>query len=89
MTNHKSIVDGPGKFDMMVALFDRPKNNRNDHALCFTLEGGRPMALVIRGILMEDGSHESWIVTGYEMSTGRRFEAYYETRRRTGHVTYV
>lgn len=58
-----TITQGPSKFDLSIALFDRkPVNTRSVE---LTLGDGRVVQLVINGVEVEDGSGESWIFKGY------------------------
>ena len=81
-----NIVDGPSKFDLMIALFHAPQNNR-DEPLGFTLEDGRVLGVFLRGVEMEDGSHENWNLTGRLMSGDGSFKAWFSTKNRKGHTT--
>lgn len=84
------IVDGPSKFDLMIALFHKPGNfgsqspNFNDSPLGFKSEDGRWLQVFVRGVQMEDGSHESWIIMGHYAVGGGTFKAYFSTKNRKG-----
>jgi hypothetical protein len=80
------ITDGPGKFDLMCALFDSKQ-------VKFTLDGGIVVDVFVYLVEQEDGSNESWNLNG-SISFGRadlrgRFKAYFSTRRREGLLTYI
>lgn len=81
-TKHK-IVDGPGKFDLMCCLFDGKR-------VFFTVEGRRKhkVEVQIDSVAIEDGSHESWLVSGHIVSGDlwEKFSGYFETRKRRGHL---
>lgn len=82
------ITDGPGKWDLMIALFYRPEgDNRQDHLLTFTLETGEKITVLLRKVEMEDGSHDSWILNGHIIRGDGNYEKidfYYTSKRRTG-----
>lgn len=90
--NYK-ITNGPSK----DRLFDACKyagNNADKIEVAFAIEQpatGKSVALsaFIRGIEHEDGSGESFIISGaLKTKTGnRRFKAYYSSKRRQGVVT--
>ena len=65
-TIHSDISQGPSKFELMMALFDRKSVNTRD--VEFRL-GANDSALsahvVITGVEIEDGSGEKWIFKGY------------------------
>jgi len=42
--------------------------------------------VVVNEIAREDGSGESWNITGYLVEDGHRFEAYFSTKTRKGHM---
>ncbi len=84
------IVDGPGKFDLMVALFD-------GKVVRFTLKDKNTKALKIIGVELEDGSNQRWLIKGYiykgyHMSEGdktSRFSGYYDSYSRKGWLEIV
>jgi len=71
------IIRGPGKFDLMLSLFEGkkitfnvigdPKGKRS-----FDMEG------VIHSLSIEDGSRESWFIKFYYQ--GKIFEGWYHTK---------
>ena len=77
------IVEGPSKFDLMAALFDGKQVE-----FTFLIEGRSYKVLVrLFSVGREDGSNESWLITGNITSShGDHFDGYFETRRRKGHV---
>jgi hypothetical protein len=97
METKYQITDGPGKFDLSVALFHgRSKSDYVD----FTVDdpdGGKHFlitATTINTVQREDGSRESWNIEGYCMlpdykDSGRPthpFKAYFHTQHRHGHI---
>ena len=83
-----NIVDGSSKFDIMIALFNTPKNGQSEDLLDFTLADGEVVRVMLRGVQMEDGSHEYWLLTGRTVSGSgyEDFEAYYSTKTRNGYM---
>lgn len=93
------IIDGPSKFDLMLALFDR--KSVNTRQVTFATENGRDLGqtlnAVINSVGVEDGSGESWILEGYFMSRlrgtmpppPRHFKMYFHTGRRQGIITAI
>lgn len=61
--NMLTISQGPSKYDLSLALFDRKPVNTRDVEL--KLEDDTVVHLVINGVEIEDGSGESWIFKGY------------------------
>lgn len=99
MTTQKTIdfpiVGGPGKFDIMVSLFEGNPENR--HTVEFTLEttyGPNPLTtklkVAVTGVQQEDGSGESWNISGW-VSNGPRahFKCYYSSRNRHGNFSFI
>ena len=88
------ITDGPSKFDLMASLFDA----KVVEITCdINSPGARfricpKLKVVFIGVMMEDGSRESWIGEvnfcdpNYEHER-RKF--YYDTRRRKGHIREI
>ena len=78
----KGITAGPGKFDLMNALFIGAK-------VTFTLEGGEKVLTQINKVEAEDGSRESWNLQGYIMNgRNEKFRGYYSTRGNKGHFMF-
>jgi len=75
------ITDGPGKFDLMCALFDGKQ-------VKFTLVDGRVVDALIGSVEQEDGSKESWNLKGAipfgDTDLRGVFKAYFSTRHRKG-----
>ncbi|MDP3974828.1 MAG: hypothetical protein Q8P88_00880 [Candidatus Jorgensenbacteria bacterium] len=95
-----TIVNGPSKFDLMVALF------KKDEEVRFTLDslsGSEEVAqsevsIMLNGVSVEDGSREHWLISGFYTEPERpahrevnwtRFEGYYDSRTRTGWLKNV
>ncbi len=78
------IVDGPSKFDLMLALFDT-----GGRTVAFRMKSDDTVQARIYSVGIEDGSGESWLITGsYKRldNTTCNFSGYYTTRRRTGYI---
>lgn len=73
-SSFQKITGGPGKFDLMQALFAGKE-------VTFTLENGQKLAVRISSIQREDGSNESWNLEGWftHVLNNRAFKAYYAT----------
>jgi hypothetical protein len=85
------LSDGPSKFDLMLALFDR-KPSQNLRTVQFSLEESsiKTITVVIHSVSIEDGSGECWLFTGLEKTQDyRRIKGYFRTDRREGHFEYV
>ncbi|HUQ30167.1 MAG TPA: hypothetical protein VM103_01465 [Candidatus Paceibacterota bacterium] len=88
MTSHVQIVNGPSKFDLMLALFEWKPNRP---LVMFKTEGGKLLEASVTSVEAEDGSGESWNIEGY-VGTERarkehqatRFRAYFRTDSRRG-----
>ncbi|MBP7134506.1 hypothetical protein KBA73_04790 [Patescibacteria group bacterium] len=87
-TTQLAITDGPGKLDLLFALFDH-SNVRARHVQ-FTI---RPLApsgarrildVMILSIEREDGSGESWNIRA--RSGSNDYDIHYRTDKRSGHV---
>jgi len=92
MVNAKSveceILDGPGKFDLMLAIFDGKE-------VVFTIPALRINARIY-SVIAEDGSRESWNIAGafkaaYDLGERgwKKFSGYYSTKKRTGILRYA
>jgi hypothetical protein len=83
------IIDGPGKFELMTALFVGDSDNtrvtigRND-----TRE---VHSLYLRSVEMEDGSNENWLIAGYLIKdkVWRQIKGYYSTKKRSGNFRFI
>jgi hypothetical protein len=90
---HVPITDGPSKFDLMVALFDRKPRSR---VLTFETGGGQKVEVTIVSVQIEDGSGESWNIqvsiqsANCRMSSGIKWipicRMYFRTDKRKGHL---
>lgn len=92
-SNLVSIVNGPSKFDLMLALFD--SKFPDFRTVIFDLRDGRKFHANITGVEAEDGSSISWNFTGVgRFSTehckvpGEHVSGYYDTMRRTGNIKF-
>ncbi len=93
------IIDGPSKFDLLLALFDR--KSVNTRQVTFATENGRDLgqtlSATINSVEAEDGSGESWNLKGYFVSRLRgtipappvHFQMYFHTGRRQGMITEI
>jgi len=84
------ILDAPGKFELMTALF--VKGTRVEFTV--RLDGVKPtrVTVQINGVTAEDGSRQNWIIDGYIIPADTempwdQFSGYYDTRTRKGHIT--
>lgn len=89
MKNQNNIVDGPSKYDLSVAFFDRAGGHRRH--VTFTLTGPdfpqeTGIDVVINSICWEDGSGESWCFTGYIRNGGIRVSGWFKTSNRQGWI---
>ncbi len=75
------ISNGPGKFDLMMSLFSR-------QIVTFKLGTGSEVRVLITSITQEDGSCESWIISGYIVGYNERFRGYYRTRGNNGYFIF-
>ncbi len=84
-----TITDGPAKFDLMLSVFE-------GKVVFFTVSDGHGN-VGYQGnhfsVQPEDGSHESWILSGVLYLNGGRlgqhFKGYYHSRTRTGNLRFV
>lgn len=75
------IINGPSKFDLMQALMVRKPVRPN---VTFFIQGKiAGIVANIDSLEDEDGSGESWNVTGFTGSN-QKFTAYYRTEKRIG-----
>ncbi len=77
-----NITGGPGKFDLMLALFEGQE-------IFLNLENGITGYRVrISSIQREDGSSQSWNLKGWVVdSPSQTFHAYYSTKGNHGFLT--
>lgn len=83
----EKIINGPSKSDLFTE-FPLPVNRKK--RLVFHVvpkNGNRNQVTEVHGLVMsmemEDGSGESWNISGYT-ENNKRFKAYYRTNKRTG-----
>jgi hypothetical protein len=94
---HYTLVKGPSKFDLMMALFDQKGNGGKPHYVTFEAADGQKITAKIQSVGIEDGSGESWIIEGVVICVAYRigrhpttdreqfdFTGYFQTERRLG-----
>lgn len=89
------ITDGPNKYDLMLALFDRHYEPRPVTFSC-EHEVTKPnpqfgkltkvVTLHITQVGIEDGSGQSWLIEGQDCD-GRHYSGWYRTDTRQGRLT--
>lgn len=95
MAHHCNIVDGPSKFDLMLALFDGDSSHRR--TVAFLLENPEAkqenlqcasLNFVINEVGRGDGSDENWLfVATYPANVDKgRVRGFFSTRTRKGWV---
>lgn len=88
MAQH-AIKNGPSKFDLAVALFQRPADGEQHYVVIFQLEDGRKLQAILQAVSAESGSRESWLIDGwFKDSGGKKFTGYFETRSRKGYLKF-
>ncbi len=82
----EAIVNGPSKWDLMLAIFD--STSEKPRRVTFVLHDGRRIEMNLVAISREDGSGESWCFEGLvRLSDGeceRLLKGYFATRDRRG-----
>ncbi len=87
MAQRYSIKNGPGKFDLMLALFEgRQIEFSYDEGDGITYSRFRRVIVTISGLALEEGSRNGWCLEGYVESSRVRFSGYYDLRTRTGWI---
>lgn len=68
------ITDGPSKFDLMLALFDRSvvNNVANRRRVVVRADNGFKYQLHISGVCVEDGTGDSWKIKGQGQRVSRK-----------------
>jgi len=99
METQFTIANGPGKFELQIALFRGKKGYDDVDFKVDNPNGDNPFLIQcsIQSVRMEDGSHESWNLTGYAMlpekedpgRPRRKFKAYFHTIKRQGHLELI
>lgn len=97
MTHQRSleVTEGPSKFDLMCAQFDGKVVKFSVRSTSDVIVQGIPCH--IQGISCEDGSRESWIISGYFLDPEgairawsgemiKYFVMYFETKKRHGRL---
>jgi len=80
------ITNGPSKFDLSVALFDRKEPARTVEFALLAYERVT-FQVMIDGVKAEDGSGESWLITGKIWENPTKYHqcsGYFRTDKRTG-----
>ena len=90
-TQRLNIVNGPSKFDLMLALFDGAYVNQRkiwftvlDNSLSRTT-----LSITLNSVAKEDGSGESWLFDGCLYTTdygSRPVTGYFSTKNRKGWI---
>lgn len=75
------VTDGPGKFDLMLSLFEGKTVEFRD-------SGGVRMTVKVNGLAIEEGSRNDWLIDGYFEGTLIRLHAFYDLRTRRGHIDW-
>lgn len=90
---HYTIVNGPSKWDLHLAFFDKIGNNRRP--VTFTMKEGGPAGcwvgkVVINALEWEDGSGESWVFKGYTtfLSVKNSVRGHFITSERKGWIEF-
>lgn len=89
------ITSGPSKFDLMISLFH--SGNHQRPGVYFQLDNpgvsGAEVYVMIDQIQREDGSGESWNISGTLLSFSPKgelkFKAYFSTKSRTGRIKFI
>ncbi len=91
LDTQKQITDGPSKFDLMLALFDRAHGPRP--VVFYVKQPDQPLIMVIIHELgLEDGSGASWLFKGSTTDSvggrlpSQRVSGYFRTDKRTGYI---
>lgn len=79
------ITAGPSKFDLSVSLF-----TQKGKSVKFTVDG-KSVEVCLSTVQAEDGSGESWNLTGYivGMMPPKHYKAYFSTQSRKGHFEVI
>ncbi len=99
-TIRSDIAQGPSKFDLMLALFDRKSINTRAVEFKLAGEGNISAHVVLNGVEVESGCGESWIFKGYVRGASPSLErtvpappsnclGYYRTDTRKGWIELV
>jgi len=84
------IKEGPGKFDLMLALFDNTSSHQRTVHFGLTGLDNAYAEAKITSIEHEDGSGDSWLFKGYSKHGNLRYKVsgYYSTQTRKGWIEY-
>ena len=94
MSDSIQITNGPSKFDLMVAFFDRYKDPKNQRTVTFTLNATDhifldPATMFIDSLQYESGDEHSWIIGGYLQiphHLAKKATLFYNTRTHKGGI---
>ena len=80
------ILGGPSREE----LFDTLRLFDEERAVPVTvngLSGEREIMVRITGLAAKDGSGKRWLGKGFAVTSGERFDFYFDTGSRRGHIT--
>jgi len=89
------IVNGPSKWDLMLALLDGDCTSRRRVVFSLQSEKNKSMPVpdqefIINGIDREDGSGEGWLIRGISTAPhDKRMQAYFSTKTRHGWLKLI
>ncbi len=90
------ILEGPSKFDLMLAIFDGGSDRRREVTFTVAQRGHHAyreqIVTLIDGADREDGSSENWLIKGWHLVTPSQWKSiggYYNTKTRRGWLAYV
>ena len=84
------ILDGPSKFDLMLAVFDNTGEHPRTVSFSCKHSGSSAIFKINVDICLaghEDGSGECWIFEGVYRTNGKRVKGFFRTNSRKGHIT--
>jgi hypothetical protein len=83
------IEDGPGKFELMLSLFDRSRGRRPVFFQLAVHSPGRTTSASIDLVQSEDRLGESWSIAGFAGDSEQQFDANYSTKTRKGSLRFL
>ncbi len=76
------IIHGPGKWELMMALFEGRKRR-----ISFLTREKGAIEIKVLSVMIEDGSYESWLITGLISDSNEKIEKlYFNTKEQKGHI---
>ncbi len=90
-TQRFTILNGPSKFDLMLALFDGDSINPR-HVSFTVLDNSLAkmgISVALNSLAREDGSSQNWLFTGYLWTTdhdNRSVKGYLSIKNRKGWI---